>query len=243
MGDDTQATAQQSSPQRSTTRNSEPADFNPVRHRGNSAKQRELLGVKGTQLKSLINQTMRTIPARGSGMRIACRQSTKRIDSDAQKIPRLFEDTIRVDEERARLLNQTRGMAPEWVAFHFHKYKDTALPTLVRSPTCWLSLMCYAGGCVIARTDQLGSDRDDGALDGPSVLITFLVAFYFGHCYNRYYSMYAEAMRCAECVCEASAKACLYLPREQDRECVWRYTNLAHVCGYVGLSAPTARSN
>jgi len=79
-------------------------------------------------------------------------------------------------------------------------------------------------------------DYDNSALTGASVLISFLISFYLGYCYNRYYTIYSQCMSCRNHVMECCALARLYLYDSERVWAIWRYVNLAHVAAMVGLS-------
>ena len=171
---------------------------------------------------------------------IVGRMANKRLDSDSRNVAHSFDETLRADEQRRRLLEATRGISPEWVAFRFDRIASSFLPSLLMSPSIWLSNIAFGVGVLLARTDSIEYKTRGDALQGSSVLITFMLTFYFGYCYNRHYSQYAEAMKAADNVVAVCAKARMYLPSASDNERIWRFVNLAHVAGYVGLSTVCA---
>jgi len=179
---------------------------------------------------------------------ICGRAQSVRIDSDAQSLASTFDEVYRLDEQRQKLLKATRGIEPVWIAFRFDKYWRTVLPRIMGSPTIWLAFAAYATFASIARVDLMDFSQEEltrsaSDLTNNSVLITFLLTFYFGYCYNRHYQMYAQSTRCAESVIETTAKICIYLRSDEDIERVWRAVNLAHLSGYVGLATVYTNRN
>jgi len=152
-----------------------------------------------------------------------------------------FADLERDDAARMRMLALSRDTD---LVFGSEMFDPTALlstvlPSLMVAPPTLLSVCSYAVGCSLARTGVLEFARDDfdtNALTGASVLVSFLIAFYLGYCYDRYYRIYSACMDCRNHVMECCALARLYLYDPSDVWRIWRYTNLAHVTAMIGLS-------
>ena len=116
---------------------------------------------------------------------------------------------------------------------------STVVPKLLIAPPTVLSVGSFAMAALLVRCEivhMASSEYSDSALDGSSVLISFLISFYLGYCYNRYYAIYWACMACRNHVIECCALARLYLYDQEDVWRIWRYANLAHVSAMIGLS-------
>ena len=116
---------------------------------------------------------------------------------------------------------------------------STVVPRLIIAPTTLLTIASFGVAAFLARSGVIGlavEDYDESAMDGASVLISFLISFYLGYCYNRYYAIYWACMDCRNHVMECCALARLYLYDTEDVWRIWRYANLAHVSAMIGLS-------
>ena len=67
--------------------------------------------------------------------------------------------------------------------------------------------------------------------------------FYFGYCYNRFWQMHELAVACKNAlsgVCSLARGSQMTVSECQD---IWRWLNLAHITGYVGLTHVYTRVN
>lgn len=70
-----------------------------------------------------------------------------------------------------------------------------------------------------------------------------LSVFYFGYCYNRFWQTHELAVSCKNALSGVVSLARGSRLSDAEVESVWRWLNLAHVTGYVGLSHVYTRVN
>jgi hypothetical protein len=173
------------------------------------------------------------------------------MDEEVQKRARMY-DVDRVyksyseisdhDMKRNNLINISRSKSVAWsgiTGFHPQYIIYTSLPRMLWSPTLWGPVLIFALTATLTRlgviTHRL-EEYDDGAMQNSELLFSLLMAFYLGHCYNRYYAVYYACMDCRNSVFDCCALAAVYLYDVPDVWKVWRYTNLAHVTTMVSVS-------
>ena len=74
-------------------------------------------------------------------------------------------------------------------------------------------------------------------------MITFMIVFYVGYCYNRHNEQYFIARDCMATILNVCALARTTLKRPQDAVDLWRFLNLLHVAAYCGLTPTYNRQN
>lgn len=67
--------------------------------------------------------------------------------------------------------------------------------------------------------------------------------FYFGYCYSRFWDQQALAMKTKNCISMVCSLARGSQMSDAEVTNVWRWLNLAHLAGYVGLSPVYTRVN
>ena len=114
---------------------------------------------------------------------------------DAQWIPESYAALMHTNDYRERLLDDARRYSPISSVFHMRKLPQTVIVRMLTFPVVWSLVGLYV---VIATLTRLAivdfGDADDfdvGAFDGAEVLVVFMVVFYLGYCYNRYFEMCA----------------------------------------------------
>jgi len=151
-----------------------------------------------------------------------------------------FDGIKETDVRRIKLLQNTRKIAPGWLMLEVRYIAHTALPRVVCSPTTWGSLVLYAIAATLRRMEIWTVTHNPAAVSGASLMMTFIIVFFLGYCYNRHYSQYFAAMKCCGSLIESCALARASMrPGYESRRAVhqiYRFLNLAHVCGYVGLT-------
>ena len=94
----------------------------------------------------------------------------------------------------------------------FDKLGQTVLLPILFHPVPWLILITYGTTAALTRHGTLVFDQDDledgrNAFDGSGILITFMIVFYVGYCYNRYSSMFADLEVCVRSIINTCAVA------------------------------------
>ena len=119
----------------------------------------------------------------------------------------------------------------------------TVIPRIATHALTWLVFGVYAGS---ATTCRLGVDfgvRDLTSFDSSNTLVTFMIVFYVGYCYNRYTAQFEEVEQIMHTICETCslARVCFRSPAEVRR--LWRYLNLLQAAAYTGLSSAYDEAN
>lgn len=175
-----------------------------------------------------------------SSMMVSTRSREVHDKRDLGMIPTTYEETVEQDKERLAVLRFSRETDVQWSCFKGSTYliRRTIIPRLIRSPSLWLAFGCFALGATLARLDVLGLEEGDSGTNqttAASVLITFMLTFYLGYCYSRYYAMYFLCVEAGDKVAEIAMLACMYIDKK-SAWLVWRYCNQALVAAFVGLS-------
>ena len=91
------------------------------------------------------------------------------------------------DKIRLELLALSRETSPVATVLKLHMIKRTILPKLLTQPTQWVVLLVYAATAIVARTTDAIGDVSESASSfaNAGVMVTFMVIFYVGYCYNR----------------------------------------------------------
>lgn len=200
-------------------------------------------------------------------------------ESDADKIPAEFQDHIAIDCKRRALLQTARKRDPIELFFDFHMIFDTVIPSAIFNKVTILVFLIYAVVATFTRLQYwivvesrqdyctaIGTcktltsyfkivEANPESLSGFSLLTPFLICFYIGYCYNRFYAQYFASMRCESRIVDICTMARAYIkPKESLRDTdlkkyesgkliaeslvhdLWRYVNIVHIAGYCGLS-------
>ena len=134
------------------------------------------------------------------------------LDLDTQTIPEGYQDTVAIDTQRKHLLQDARGHSPLSLCFRLDKLGRTVLPRVVAQPLVWLTFLTFGVVASLARTGVHAPEFDSNvSLNQLGVLVTFVVVFYVGYCYNRHYSQYEGAMNIKNCIFDCLCIATAYL--------------------------------
>jgi len=114
----------------------------------------------------------------------------------------------------------------------------------------WLVVGVYVSCAVLSRTQPLHGYEGlfgnvyerDGAFSGASVLVTFMVVFYLGYCYNRHFEQYAALRDAMSTLVDVMINARVTLSDAQART-VYCYVNLLHATAYVGMTPALNSAN
>jgi len=122
------------------------------------------------------------------------------------------------------------------------------LPRVLRSVNMLSIIGAYAASAVLTRIGVWDSESsalvdEMDSIAGMELLVTFNLVFYFGYCYNRFWEQQALAMQCKNSISMVCSLARGSQMNEEEVMNVWRWLNLAHLAGYVGLSPVYTRVN
>jgi len=155
---------------------------------------------------------------------------------------------MKVAETREKLLDDARRYSPISLVLAFNKLPQTVLVRIIWFPITWIILVTYVTVASLTRSGYIDLKGQDSTADhvsaynGASVMVTFMVVFYLGYCYNRHWQIY-EASRSASStvlnLCVA-ARACLGV---NERRKLFVYLNLMQVSAYCALTPVYSREN
>lgn len=91
------------------------------------------------------------------------------------------------DKVRLELLALSRETSPVATVLRFDMLKRTVLPKLLTQPTQWAVLLVYAATAICARLGfHIGEVSESASsFANAGVMVTFMIIFYVGYCYNR----------------------------------------------------------
>lgn len=182
--------------------------------------------------------------------RVHKRKNKAAFDADSRNVPVKYSDTVSEDKRRVNLLYLTRRSDPLGIVWDLRHIGFTALPRVLRSVNTVAVVSVYLTTAVTTRLGYWSydssvntADDDLTALAGMELLVTFNLVFYFGYCYNRFWQMHELAVACKNAlsgVCSLARGSQMTVSECQD---IWRWLNLAHITGYVGLTHVYTRVN
>jgi len=171
-------------------------------------------------------------------------------DADSRNVPVAYVDTVQADKRRKHLLLLTRRADPLFAVFDFRHITYTALPRVLTSLNMFIIMATFAATAVTSRygywiyTEDANAARDDGdAVVGMELLVTFNLVFYFGYCYNRFWQQAELAFQAKNAISAVCSLVRASSMADEDVTNVWKWLNLAHITGYVGLSPVYTRVN
>ena len=137
-----------------------------------------------------------------------------------------FQDTIELDQHRRLLLRYARLASLPTLFFRIDKLPHTVVPRILRSPLVYVVVFAYIAAAALARTGSWTYAHDGHALSGAGLLISFMIVFYVGYCYNRHFQQYEVCTAAQGAVVSCCMLARANLPREEDRRLLWQVLNL-----------------
>lgn len=188
--------------------------------------------------------------ASGNFDAVRTRRMSKIVDGDSKHVPVAFADTLSADKRKNHLLKLTRRADPLGMVWDVRHLAYTALPRVILSLNMASVICAYATTATLTRLgfwafslSETEVSDDHTAIDGMELLVTFNLVFYFGYCYNRFWQQHELCM-----VAKNSISAVCSLVRashmsDEEVHNIWRWLNLAHLAGYVGLSPIYTRVN
>ena len=140
------------------------------------------------------------------------------------------------DRERKKLLKLSRETSPISTITRLDKISRTVLPRLLKQPVQWAVIAVYAASATTAR---LGVDIglvDGKDFNGAGTMVTFMIIFYVGYCYNRYQMYFMEAQRIMVAIQNSVSFARTIFMDQEEVHRLWRHLNLLHTATYCGLA-------
>ena len=148
------------------------------------------------------------------------KKRTSAVDFDSKKVDSDYESMKDTDKKRLKLLHDIRGIAPGWLVFSRNDIRNTALPRIAANPTSWIALILFVIAAVLRRRDVWVTTHNPAAVQGSSLLMTFIIVFFLGYCYNRHYSQYFAAMKVCGAFIETCSLLSAYVKRGDERQLV-----------------------
>ena len=165
--------------------------------------------------------------------------------STVQQVPKTYDDTMKVNAKREAYLQDARRFSPISAVMYATKLRRSIIPRLFSYPIVWVIILMYMACATLARTRDLYIERfgdifgpyelQDGAYEGASVLVTFMVVFYLGYCYNRYFEQYNALRFGMSLLIDLMINVRVSL-NKADTELAYSYINLLHATAYIGMT-------
>ena len=147
----------------------------------------------------------------------------------------------RLDQKRINNMAEARSHSPLSLAWRLDKIGITIIPRIVWRLAFWLVVGAYMGFTLVSRfAFHLVSftDEDRTVFEGANLMISFMIVFYTGYCYNRFSEQYFLMTGAVRMIIIAASTARACFPRDSpDLLRFWRLLNLMHVCCYCGMSS------
>jgi len=154
------------------------------------------------------------------------------------------EQLIDSERKKKRLLSIVRAEAPVDTIFRVWLLGRTVLPRLLHHPVVWLNLVAFGGSAACRRLGifDTGWVVDEASSSGSGNLVTFMIVFYVGYCYNRNHECFMLAEKAMDKITTLVAEAHVAMPQEEGVR-LWRQLTLMHITAYTGLSPTYDREN
>jgi len=196
-----------------------------------------------------MNTPMEASPARAVALRkavnaakIAARDAEPKshwetlTKGDGEDGPETFEELMKQDLKKKRLLGLARSLSPMNTALKISLFPRTVIPRLFQRQLTWVVLGTWIGTSACARMGITEGDIDTGVFDGAGTMVTFMIIFYVGYCYTRYTDQFTDVQTIMRSVISATAQARACFGDDAEVEILYRYLNMLHVAAYCGLS-------
>ena len=158
-----------------------------------------------------------------------------------------YAETKAADQRRKRLLFDARRISPIDTVLRVDKIGQTVLHHLFCHTVTWIVLLAHRSTAVLCRYGYLGGKTvfSDAAesFEGSDILITFMIVFYVGYCYNRYSAMFGDLELTMRSIINCCAVARVCFKDSASLYDLWRFLNLLHVTAYCGCTATYNRAN
>ena len=156
-------------------------------------------------------------------------------DRDTKRMPRTYKDTMKVADARDRLLSDARRYSPISLVLMLNKLPQTVIVRLACFPVVWILVVTYALVATLCRMGlvELG-EPDPYMYNGGSVLVTFMVVFYLGYCYNRHFMIYETARGCSSTILSICVAARAFHPQNERRKLfMYVHAHLLHLAPFT----------
>jgi len=140
------------------------------------------------------------------------------------------------DNQRLELLDLSRTLTPVGTIVRIDKIPRSVLPKLLAQPTQWFILAVYITAAVLQRNGVDFGPIDGVNFEGAGQMVTFMIIFYVGYCYNRQQVYFDEAQQIMTSIQNACVLARTLFRDQEDVIRLWRHLNLFHVAAYTGLA-------
>eukprot|EP00966_Prymnesium_polylepis_P114302 2641119-Prymnesium_polylepis.1 len=114
---------------------------------------------------------------------------------------------------------------------------DTVVPRLLRQPTQWFVLAVYGVTAFLTRIDTgaeaIAEELDLESFSGAGTMVTFMIIFYVGYCYNRQQVFFDNVQKIMMTVQNACGNARILFNDRDATLRLWRHLNLLHVSAYT----------
>jgi len=143
---------------------------------------------------------------------------------------------VRDDHNKKKLLNLARQLSPMKTALRIRLLRHTVLPRLLCQYLTWIVLIAWGGTAALAYNGITEPDIEDGVFTGAGTMVTFMIIFYVGYCYNRYTQQFDEVQTMMRSVISVCAEARVNFDDPDEANRIYRYLNMLHILCYTGLS-------
>jgi len=147
------------------------------------------------------------------------------------------------DKERLNLLSISRETSPVGTVYRLDMIRRTVLPKLLRQPVQWVVISCYVASAVASRLGVKLITNDVSFFANGGSMVTFMIVFYIGYCYNRQQMYFNEAQRIMMSIQNSCAYARIVFQDKDEVHRLWRHLNLLHVAAYTGLAGYYSAEN
>lgn len=158
---------------------------------------------------------------------------------DASWVPASYSELMKTNDYRELLLDDARRYSPISSVFHLNKIKQTVVYRILFFPLAWILFSTYGVCAALTRYGVIDLGHVDDELEpafaGAEVLVTFVVVFYLGYCYARYFEIYHLATAAKSTIVSlcAASRACLPI---NARRKLFVHLNLMHASAYCALT-------
>ena len=150
-----------------------------------------------------------------------------------------FEELTKADNKRKRVLSLARNVSAVSTVARLDMLPRSVIPRLLQRWTTWLVICAYAASSTLARWgrwDVTTMEVDLTAFDGNTNMVSFMIIFYVGYCYNRYTRQFEDTELAMRSIITTCTLARTLFSDPADVHKLWRYLNLAHLAAYCGLT-------
>ena len=154
--------------------------------------------------------------------------------ADCLELAADYEDTKIQSDRKIRLLDDSRSATHLSVMHKWAAWSRTQ--RIFTNPSVFLNLGIMGAVASLTRSGELTPAYGDAALTGASLLLNFLIVFYFGYGYARLQDQYESAMKLRGCIFDVCFLSRGIFKDDATVMRLWRYMNLFHTLGYTGLT-------